>query len=84
MKMFQYTCVGCPNLDELNYIIDHAKEITYSTFKKHVDNEYIINFNERVGIPINKDWAVSFYKSKTEEGKTVYYFEYSAIEHVFY
>jgi len=82
---FQYTCVNSGDkLEELEYIIDHSKQISYVTFIKNVDKEFINEFNENVGIPINKDWAVTFYKSKLPNGKPAYYFDHSAIEHVFY
>jgi len=90
---YQYNCVGCPNINELNYIIDNAKDITYQTFRRHVDTESFTLLKEQLGytpqlardcsLTLANDWAVSFCKSKTPKGKPVYYIRHSAIEHIF-
>jgi len=84
---FQYTCINPENKEELEYIIDNAKEISYTTFLKNLSNsakEFIKKINEKRGIPLYKDYTVSFYKSKLPSGKSVYYFVDSAIEYIFY
>lgn len=84
MLNYQYNCVSPRNINELNFIVENSREITYKTFINKVDKRMIKEFNDNVGIPINKDWSVSFWKSKTPEGKQVYYFRHSAIEYIFY
>jgi hypothetical protein len=84
MLNYQYNCTSPKNIDELFFIVENSREITYKTFISKVDKEFIKEFNESMYIPINKDWTVSFWKSKTPEGKPVYYFKHSAIEYIFY
>lgn len=81
---FQYCCVSPADLEELQYIVDNNREITYKTFISKVDKEYIKEFNSNSCIPLDQDYAVSFHKSKTQKGKIVYYFRHSAIEYIFY
>lgn len=82
---YQYSCVDCGSkLNELEYIIDHERQVSYATFIKNVDKEFVKDFNRSAGVPISKDWAVSFHKSKLPNGKTVWYFAHSSIEYVFY
>lgn len=86
-------CVHYPDIDELNHIIDVNKEITYKTFRSHVDTESFNEVKEGLGytaklkrncnLTIQNDYAVSFHKSKTPEGKTVYFIRHSAIEYIF-
>ena len=91
---FRYNCIGTPSnkLEELHHIIDNNRSITYSTFKKHIsrnDLNYLIDSlgyskNKKQGLTFVNDWHISFHKSKTIKGKTVYYFCHSAIEYIFY
>lgn len=86
----RYTCVGCPKIRELEYIIENEREITHDTFRKNVGkNNYDelvsdLGYNGGGGLTLKSDWAVSYHKSKTPDGKTVYYLRHSAIEYVFY
>jgi hypothetical protein len=90
MKMvYQYCCVSPKSLEELEYIIDHSREITYKTFRSKIDSEEFNSIQSNLGYdkaPFNlkDDYAVSFYKSKLPSGKLVYYFCHSCIEHIFY
>jgi hypothetical protein len=81
---YQYDCVNCPKVKELDFIIQNARRIPYRTFIKNVDKEKIEEFNTGFGIPIHKDYAVSFYKSKLPNGNQVYFFDHSSIEYIFY
>lgn len=87
MKL-QYCCVSCPRIKELTYIIDNSKQVTLSTFKKHVDRDDFKELTSNLGygkwLPISNDWHISYHKSKTPKGRTVYYMCHSAIEYVFY
>ncbi len=81
---FQYTCVGCGDLEELEYIIDHAREISYRTFAKAIDPDFLEEIKPNGGVPLSRDWAVTFHKSKLPDSRPVYFMDHSAIEHVFY
>lgn len=85
---FRYSCVGCPNVAELVYIISNSKEITYETFRKQVNTNDFKELKKELGytpnFTIQDDWAVRFYSSKNRKGKRVYYLVHSAIEYVFY
>lgn len=84
-KRFQYACVNCPDVDELNYIVDHAREITYETFRKNVEDEFVREWNKQHHpFTLATDKFIKFYSSKTPDGKKAYFFVWSAIEHVFY
>lgn len=90
---FYSNCVNYPDVDELNHIIDVNRDITYKTFRGHVDTEsfnevkeclgYTAELRKNCSLTLENDYAVSFHKSKTPEGKTVYYLRHSAIEYVF-
>ena len=92
LKSFKYNCVGCPNIKELHYIIDNSRQISYNTFIANVnknDMEMLIDNlgyskHYKQGLIFSKDWHISYHKSKTQKGKTVYYFTHSAIEYIFY
>lgn len=77
---FQHTCVSCSGsrLRELEHIIDHERSVTFETFKRNVDEvpEY--------SVALKDDYAVSFHKSRLPNGKRVYYYVHSAIEHIYY
>jgi len=75
---FQYDCVSPRSLEELEFIIAHAREITYRTFRSHVDEI------PRLEPSLKQDYAVSFYKSKLFLGKIVYFYKHSGIEYIYY
>jgi len=91
---YQYCCVSPRDLEELQYIVDNNQNITYPTFRKHVNTESFNEIKEDLGytsqlkkdcnIALSNDWSVSFHKSKTPDGKSVYYICHSAIEYIFY
>lgn len=86
---YAYSCVGCPDLSELEYIIEHERSVSYRTFRLHIGAGEMKRLNDMLGytgsgLSLASDWAVSFHKSKTPDGKTVYYMRHSAIEYVYY
>lgn len=86
---YQYCCVTSPDIEELFYIVDNAREITYRTLLKHVDCEDLKALCRswgycRNGLHLSHDWAVSYYKSKLQCGARVYYIRHSAIEYIFF
>lgn len=95
LRKAQYfsNCVSYPDIDELNHIIDSNMVITYRTFRKHVDTKsfnelkrylgYTEELRKNCNITIENDYSVSFHKSKTPDGTTVYYIRHSAIEYIF-
>jgi hypothetical protein len=87
---YQYNCVSPKSLKELNHIIDNLTNITYETFRKHVNKDDFKMLKESLGyvpgsLPTWKqDWSITYHKSKTPKGKTVYIFCHSGIEYIFY
>ena len=87
------SCVNYPNLRELNHIIDKSREITYKTFRSHVDTDSFNEVKEMLGytdevrrncnLTLQNDYTVGFFKSKTPRGETVYFISHSAIEYIF-
>ena len=88
-------CVGWPESDVhteggLIDMIHEAKDISRSTFLKHVDRDELdelakeLSYSTRRdgGLMMCNDWHISYHRSKLH-GKTVYFFKHSAIEYVF-
>jgi len=97
MYIYETNCVSS-HADDLEPMIDGAREITWETFRKHVHvsevQRVFSNYSYR-GEKINPetgeatcefhikdDYAVSFCKSKFK-GKPCYYIRWSAIEYIF-
>jgi 8-oxo-dGTP pyrophosphatase MutT (NUDIX family)/GNAT superfamily N-acetyltransferase len=80
-------CTAYPNLSDLEEIIENAKEILITTFKKKIGDENFREFSAMLGydkhLRIENDYHVSYYKSKDLNGDTVYYVKHSAIEYIF-
>ncbi|MFW5795492.1 MAG: hypothetical protein ACOCV1_08425, partial [Bacillota bacterium] len=72
------------SLEELEYIIENSKEIEWEEFVDNVDLNQVEHYNNPSLPPLDKDWSVSFYRSKLKNGKTVYFYEHSHIEYVYY
>lgn len=91
---YQYCCVNAPDIEELEFIIDNNREVTYETLRKNINPESFKEVKESLGytrqlyndcgITLKSDYAVTFHKSKTPEGKIVFYIRHSAIEYIFY
>jgi hypothetical protein len=92
---FYRSCVGWPDNDVncdggLCDMIQAATDITRQTFLRKVhrqdmkDWERELGYSDRNdgGLRMAKDWHVSYHRSVLH-GKTVYYFQHSAIEYVF-
>jgi len=97
MTKYQFftNCVNWPASDVhtdggLIYLIDDAKDITRSTFLKHVDRDQMralemdlgYSVSRNGGLTMSRDYHVSYHRSKLH-GQTVYLFKHSAIEYVF-
>lgn len=88
MDKYRYeTC--CVNAigDDITAMVDVAREITLRTFRKHCDTrewEEHMGYSRRGrgGLPLSRDWHVSYHKSKYQ-GRPCYYARHSAIEHIF-
>ena len=81
-------CVGS-TAEDIGYMIDHSKEISFEDFITHVNNEEFREMEANMGYPANDylkelkdDYAVSFWHS-TFRGIDAYYFDHSRIEYVF-
>ena len=79
---------ACPDFSRgeiIDYINDHAKEITYRTFAKRADLQPLRDKDHpamwRISSPDN--WAITFYKSQLPNGDPIYFFDWSRIEHIF-
>jgi hypothetical protein len=85
--VYRYNCVYAPDIDELNHIVDNRKPISRRTFTKRVDQTERERIEEMLGysrdFPINKDWHVHYFKSRTLRGVPVYVLCHSGIEYVF-
>jgi len=81
---YQYNCVNPESLEELEYIIENAEEIEWEEFKNNVNLNQVSHYNNPSLPPLEKDWAVSFYKSILPDGRVVYYYEHSHIEYIYY
>jgi hypothetical protein len=76
--------------EDINDMTDQAREITYGTLVKHVGAEQLAevfpNYNwkhdKSQGLRMEKDWAVSFWKS-TYRGEPCYYVDWSRFEFIF-
>lgn len=92
---FYCNCVCWPRNDVdadggLNDLIAASEPITRATFLKHVDRSDLRNLERNLqyashpsqGLTMAADWSVSYFRSKLH-GRTVYGFDWSAIEYVF-
>lgn len=89
---FKGTCVNWPrnNVQGLIDMIDRALDISRETFLKHVDREEMREIEQylgydkhyKQGLTMAQDWHVSYHRSKLN-GRRVYFFKHSGIEHVF-
>lgn len=78
--------------DDIEEMVDNATQITYKTFRKYVPLSEIKGVfggiydyedeNNGVGLRIQNDDDVSFYKSK-HQGRPCFYIYHSAIEYIF-
>ena len=85
---------NCTQADgnDIEEMVDNAMQVTYKTFRHHVPLSEIKGVfgdiydyqdkNNGIGLRIQNDYAVSFYKSKYQ-GRPCYYIYHSAIEYVF-
>jgi len=89
---FETDCVSCPSSDanELNRMIDDARDITRATFCRHACGpcrerlEQSLGYERHParGLTAAGDWHISYHRS-TWKGRRCYYFVWSAIEHIF-
>jgi hypothetical protein len=83
---YQTCCVGYPQekIQDLDDMIDMAKEISYNTFRKYVSiKEITKEFDyKRMGLTIKGDWHISYYKSFFLE-KPCVYMKHSGIEYIY-
>jgi len=80
MKNYIGCCVQLDG-ETISNMVQSAKEITYKTFCKYANPADVFP-PEKQCPPLNKDWAVRFYKS-FYDGKPCVFIDHSAIEYVF-
>jgi hypothetical protein len=78
---------GTATLNELYYLYDHDRQISFRTFAEHVDIKelslmYGYAYGHEKGLHLKKDWAVRFYKSRFR-GKRCYHMVWSEIDHIY-
>jgi len=81
-------CDGSCTVDELEYLYEHDREITYRTFARFVDIGWLSDYlgysfgRHAKGLRLKTDWHVRFYRSKFRE-KVAYHLVWSEIDHIF-
>ena len=81
------TCCVHANGDDITEMVDQAIDVTYRTILRHCKGlrEWAKNMgyeaNSREGLTLQKDWHVSYHRSKYR-GKRCYYVQHSGIEHI--
>lgn len=94
---FRYSCVHAGSrLDELLYIIDHMRPSTHRTWKKYCGDTELgekelssaHDLPPGTAYPRGRKWynmhGFEFFKSRLPDGRPVYGFVWSAIEHIYY
>ena len=80
--MFTYEiCCVSANGDDIQEMVDRAREITWHTFTRYVPASTIVEMFGNCPHP-KDDWSVSFYRSKYQ-GRKCYFIDHSCIEYVF-
>ena len=76
------------HVDDLNEMYEHDKEISYSTFARHVaiapiaaELGYAYNRGEK-GVRLSRDHCVRFYRSLWK-GEPCFHMDWSAIDHIY-
>lgn len=82
------TCCVDSDAESIHDMVDRAREVTYQTLRKHCDgvDQFAAGLgydtgNERGGLRLKDDFAVSFHKS-LYRGKPCYYVDHSRIEYI--
>lgn len=85
---YRYSCVAPSSRKELDFIIENSRDITRATFVKNVGTESYKELEIDLGyskdFKLKNDQYVSYHKSKTPKGRTVYYCTHSSIEYIYY
>lgn len=83
MKAAQFmgTCVSF-GAEEIHSYDDTEKTISYRTFARHLGRELMKEINSWFGVPLSRDWHVSFGKG-VFKGKPVIVLHHSRIHHFF-
>lgn len=85
------TCCVESTANAIDAMTEAAKEVSYQTFRKAVGGAEVDRWashmgydvgNQRGGLRLSKDWAVSFHQS-TYNDVPCYYVVHSAIEYIF-
>lgn len=86
---YQTNCVSSDGYD-ISDMVDDAIPVTLNTIRKYCSDlrewEQGMGYstgNQRDGLKLKDDWAVSYYRSKFR-GQRCYYIEHSHIEYVWF
>lgn len=79
-------------LNELKYIANNGRAVSFKTFHRHVDLEDFnilqlnlgYSINSRPGMHISNDPCVKYYKSNLSNCHSVYYMTHASVEYVFF
>lgn len=85
---FQYSCVGCPNVEELDYLLEQKEMISLEQFRKAIEEEAYRELEQSLGYSggflLEEDKYVEYYESSLPDGRPVVFACHSAIEYVYY
>lgn len=78
---------GTASVAELEDLDEHDREVTFSTFTRHVDLRTIsqllgYQFGRGPGLNLRRDWHVRYYRSSFR-GQPCWHLDWSAIDHIF-
>lgn len=77
---FVGTCVGL-EAEDLHEFDDSSRYITYRTFVRHLGRVAVRDLDEQFGVPLRKDYHVSFVRGKWKGEPAVCLF-HSGIHHL--
>ena len=78
---FVGTCITLRCAD-LNAFDDSARDICYRTFRKHVGALVVRGINEWSGVPLSRDWHVTYSKGRWR-GAPAVCMHHSSIHHIY-
>lgn len=74
------TCIGLKE-EDLHAYDDTERSIGYRTFLKHIGRDTVTELNATFGVPLHRDWCVSFGRGKWK-GHPAVCLHHSRIHHL--
>lgn len=81
MKNLVATCVGI-SAERVDAYDETSRDIGWRTFRNHIGGEQFKELSKSNGVPLSKDWAVSFSIGKFD-GRECVCMHHSSIHHFF-